>query len=81
MAPVDFMTEWRAKIAALKFGTLPIKFEPNEYREHLSCLLCHVGADERFDPPEYVVSFRTSRESVAAGLHANCLERNLPKEK
>lgn len=77
MAPIDFMTEWTAKLRDLpEHCELSIKVERNDDREHLSCLLCRSGENERFDPPEHVVTFRTARESITAGLHESCRKRN-----
>lgn len=49
---------------------------PNVGMEYLSCILCGHGHEEAAQPPEWLVTHRTSDATVTRGLHEACRRRN-----
>jgi len=71
-------TVWQERIAALPYPEpLAFRLQLNTEREHLSCIVCGQGADERWDPTEWLVHMRSPEARMVKGLHEECRRRNV----
>jgi hypothetical protein len=69
--------QWRNRLESLPtIQSLELKPSWNIDREHLTCFVCSRGDDERFDPPEWVVTLRAPGRVVTVGLHEECRARS-----
>jgi hypothetical protein len=68
-----FPSLWADAMASLP-PVEPLVFypQPNKEGEHLSCMVCDLGADPSRTPPEWLVTLRSDHSTITRGLHERC---------